>query len=424
VAIQYDPIGRMKLIDPAGNEYVYDFPADGTNQSSVTYPDGSRRVYSYNEPENFVNGIPNTTYLTGISDEITPGNLVRYSIYKYNGSLPISTEHVAGANKFSFDYANSTVTDPLGTVRWYEFEKVNGRQMQKRYSQPDGYGSTAATNTVFDDNGNTRVTWDLKGIATIHNFDQISNLEVSRVEASGTADARIMHMQWDTTLRKPLAIAAPQLRTTFTYDAAGNVLTRSEQATSDLDGAQGFNAALVGIVRRWTYTYNPMGLLLTTRGPRTDVNDTSTNAYDVAGNLTSVTNAMNQVVILSNYDANGHVGRITDPNGLVTDLVYTPRGWISSVKRGVETTSYSYDGVGHLTQVTNPDNTAIYYSYDAAQRLTGIADNLGNSIAYTLDPMGNRVKEQILDSSGALSRQTSRVIDVLNRLQQVTGGQQ
>ena len=39
------------------------------------------------------------------------------------------------------------------------------------------------------------------------------------------------------------------------------------------------------------------------------------------------------------------------------------------------------------------------------------------AIAYTLDPMGNRVKEQVLDSSGALSRQTSRVIDVLNRLQ-------
>ena len=294
----------------------------------------------------------------------------------------------------------------------------------KRYSQPDGYGGTSATDTAFDDNGNAHVTWDLMGTATIHNFNLVSNLEASRVEAYGTSDARIVCTQWDTTLRQPVAIAAPQLRTTFAYDAAGNLLTKSEQATSDLDGSQCFNAALLGTARRWTYTYNAMGQLLTQRGPRTDVNDTSTYTYDLGGNLTSATNAIGQVVTYSNYDANGHVGRITDPNGLVTDMLYTTRGWLASMKRGTETTTYSYDGVGHLTQVTQPDGSNFRYTYDAAQRLTGIADDLGNTITYTLDPMGNRVNEAVRDPNGVLSRQTSRVIDILNRLQQVTGAQQ
>ncbi|MFC5474687.1 hypothetical protein [Paraherbaspirillum soli] len=53
-----------------------------------------------------------------------------------------------------------------------------------------------------------------------------------------------------------------------------------------------------------------------------------------------------------------------------------------------------------------------------------VVARLGNSIAYTPDSMGNRFSEQVKDPSGALARQTSRVIDALNRLKQITGAQQ
>ena len=61
---------------------------------------------------------------------------------------------------------------------------------------------------------------------------------------------------------------------------------------------------------------------------------------------------------------------------------------------------------------------------DDAHRLTSIADSLGNRIAYTLDAMGNRITEQVKDPKSVLARQTTRVYDALNRLQQITGGQQ
>jgi hypothetical protein len=53
-----------------------------------------------------------------------------------------------------------------------------------------------------------------------------------------------------------------------------------------------------------------------------------------------------------------------------------------------------------------------------------ITDNLGNTITYTLDNMGNRIGEVVKDKLGNLNRQISRVYDSLNRLQQVTGGTQ
>jgi YD repeat-containing protein len=169
---------------------------------------------------------------------------------------------------------------------------------------------------------------------------------------------------------------------------------------------------------------------LTATGPRTDILHQTRYTYDSMGNLETVANAAGHVTTLSNYDANGRVGKITDPNGIVTDLQYSPRGWLTfrTVTGGdgsaPEVTGYDYDGVGQMTKVTQPDGSTIHYTYDDAHRLTDIADSAGNSIHYTLDAMGNRLKEEIKDPSGSLAKQITRVYDALNRLQTVTGATQ
>jgi YD repeat-containing protein len=225
-----------------------------------------------------------------------------------------------------------------------------------------------------------------------------------------------------------LQIAEPKVLSTYAYDASGNLLSKTVQATSDTTGAQGSSPTLIGTARTWSYTYNTAGQILTVTGPRIDVADKTTYTYDSSGNLSTITNAVGQVTTLSNYDANGRVGLITDANGATTALTYSPRGWLTgktvTVGSAIEATSYSYDGVGQLTLVTLPDTSTISYTYDPAHRLTNIADSLGNSIAYTLDNMGNRISEQVKDPSGALARQTSRVVDALNRIQQITGAAQ
>ena len=85
-------------------------------------------------------------------------------------------------------------------------------------------------------------------------------------------------------------------------------------------------------------------------------------------------------------------------------------------------TSYTYDGVGQLTQVTMPDGSYLTYTYDPAHRLTQIQDNLNNKIVYTLDGMGNRTQEQVYDPSNTLVQSRSRVYNSLNRLVQDIGG--
>jgi YD repeat-containing protein len=72
--------------------------------------------------------------------------------------------------------------------------------------------------------------------------------------------------------------------------------------------------------------------------------------------------------------------------------------------------------VGQLTQVTLPTGASLTYTYDAAHRLTDITDQLGNRIHHTLDPMGNRTKEETFDPVNNLTQTRGRVYDALNRL--------
>lgn len=58
------------------------------------------------------------------------------------------------------------------------------------------------------------------------------------------------------------------------------------------------------------------------------------------GNVHTVTNAAGHVTTFDAYDADGRPTQITDANGTVTTLGYTPRGWLASRSVAGETTTY------------------------------------------------------------------------------------
>jgi YD repeat-containing protein len=425
----YDSSSRIvQMKDPAGGTVGYTYDSNN-NLASVTHQDGKTRTYVYNEAT-YTGGANLPTALTGIVDE----NSGRFAIFKYDSTgKAISTEHAGGVEKYSVAYPQlgiqSIVTDPLNAARTYLYQTILNTIRNTSVSQPGGAGCGAASNGMsYDTKGNVATRTNFNGIVTTYSYDLTRNMETSRVEGAGTAQARTITTSWHATYSLPLKIAEPKLLATYTYDASGNLLSRTVQATSDNAGAQGLSPTLIGTARTWSYTYNAFGQILTATGPRTDVTDKTTYVYDSSGNLSTITNAIGQVTTLSNYDANGRVGLITDANGTATALTYSPRGWLTgqTITGGgmTEASSYSYDNVGQLTLVTLPNASTVSYTYDPAHRLTNIADSLGNSIVYTLDNMSNRIGEQVKDPNGALTRQASGVVDALNRLQQVTGAVQ
>ena len=467
IKFSYDSKGRINgITDPAGGQYQYaydgvtggcsstapNFSCSAQNLTSVTYPDGKTRSYVYNEASNINGGrtcdyassvgngsgaLPNV--LTGIVDE----NGKRYASWTYDCiGRATSSEHAGGVEKVTLSFVDAnyygvqstvvdtylgTSTSPQKVTATYQFKAMLNTLGNTGVDQPC-VNCANISNKTYDANGNIASTTDFNGTVTTYEYDLSRNLEVKRVDASGTALAQTTTTSWHATYSLPLQINGPMLRTSYTYDSKGNLLTRTEQSTGDVNGSQGASAAVTGSPRTWAYTYNEVGQVLTITGPRTDVADVTTYAYDGQRNLSSITNAAGHVMSLSSYDANGRVGQITDQNGVVTNLSYTPRGWLkqrSTVGDGItETTIYDYDNAGQMTKVTLPDNSSINYTYDDAHRLTRINDNLGNSINYTLDNMGNRINETVTDTSGNLTRQVSRIYNSLNRLQKVIGGVQ
>ena len=447
---EYGSTGLLsKMIDPANQPYVYGYnEASSTNTTannltSVTYPDTFKRIYYYES----------TTFggaLTGIGDE----NGKRFATFAYDaqGRVAVS-EHAGGAaDKYGFVYnadGSNTVTDPLNTNRTYIFVAPF---TQFKLSQVNGPACSscgvASAATTYDANGNVASRTDFKGNKTCYTFAAGRNLETVRLEgvapsvacpanlatytpstATGSVERKIT-TTWHTTWRFPLQIAEPLRITTNTYDATtGNLLTKTVQPTTDTTGGAGLAAVAApnSLPRTSTYTYYATtdarnGLLHTIDGPRTDVTDVTTYDYDTTtGNLTVITNALNQITTLGNYDAHGKPGRVIDPNGLITDLTYYERGWLHTRTSGGELTSYTYDGVGQLKTVTLSGGATYTYTYDDAHRLTDITDNLNNHIHYTLDAMGNRTKEETFNSSNTLVQTHSRIFDALNHLYQDIG---
>lgn len=462
---QYDDKGRIvRAVLPNGesNTYEYDGPSGGcvpgneaklscvaNNLTKVTYPDGKYQTFFYNEAARINDGAncspvpsmgngfgPYPSALTGLVDE----NGARYLTWNYYcGGHAKSSEAAGGAEKVTLGYIfpsyptatrTSTVTHTVGTAaapqatsRTYDTSFVNGVGKNTNIDQPCIECGRIKART-FDANGNVASTTDFNNAVTKYSFDQSRNLEISRIEAFGTAIARTITTVWHATLRLPIQVAEPLRITDHEYDLAGNLLVKTVQATTDVNGTSGVSAIRTGTARVWRYTYNALGQMLTATGPRRDMPDVTTYTYDGQGNISSVTNAAGHQTVLSNYDANGHVGRITDPNGLVTTLTYNSRGWLASRTVGNETTTYTYDGVGQLTRVTQPDGAAVNYTYSDAHHLTGITDDAGNSIVYALDLLGNRIGEQVLDVNGVLARKVTRIYDTLGRLKTITGAQQ
>jgi YD repeat-containing protein len=425
---------------PGGGSFTYTYDSLN-NAQSVTYPDGATRTYVYGELA-YTTNVFRPNNLTGIIDE----SGTRFATFRYDWfGRAIRSEHGTDIERTSLSYtmgpgsdvSAATVTDALGAVRTRQFQHVLGVAYTTSLTQSCGASCTSTQATTYDAQGNVASRRDFNGNLTCHAYDLTRNLETARVEgfapavascpgnlasytpAPGTRQRKTL-TAWSASFRLPVLISESNRTTSFTRDANGNVLTRTVTDTS----------VSPAVSRTWTYTYNSFGRVLTEDGPRTDVSDVTTFSYYnctsgyQCGQLHAVTNALGHTTSYDFYNALGQPTQITDPNGLLTTLAYDLRerltdrcvGGSLPTCVGGELTHLDYWPTGLLRKVTNPDDSYIEYTYDAAHRLTQINDGAQNKVVYTLDNMGNRTAENTYDPGNALRRTHGRVFSTLNQL--------
>ena len=121
------------------------------------------------------------------------------------------------------------------------------------------------------------------------------------------------------------------------------------------------------------------------------------------------------------YDGNSFLSDVTDGAGRVRHQVNDSRGRATLIVEGygspvARTTTITWNSAFSVPdQILEPGRTTSL-TYDAARRLTGIADGTGGAIAYSLDTMGNPTQIQVTASGNTLVRSQTRAYDELGRL--------
>lgn len=427
-------VGQMTAPDGRTYQYAYD---SSLRLTSVTFPDGGVKQFSYMPATLDGAASPLKDKLVAVTDE----NGATFASIAYDAAgRAVSTQLGAGVELTTFAYGQNatTVTDSAGVSEVIAYGTlVNRPQLQSStVNCTADCGANGLTNQFQSDAmGNFTTIVDRLGRVTCQAFLPNRRLPVKVVRglptgtdctaalANPPATAQVSTFAWHPTLNIPTAMFGPLMKTTFTYDAAGRKLTQSDQETSDVAGASGSSATTVGTARVTTWTYNTQGAVLTMKEPRTDVNATTTFAYDASQNLTAITGPTGLMTTYGNYDANGRSQLITAPNGLRTTLAYTARGLPASVTTGGAVTTYVYDAAAQLVSSTLPSGVTLTFTYDTAHRLISTADSLGNRVDLTLDTIGNVLQQSVTGNAGALAYSRQAAYDQLSRATSVTKAQ-
>ena len=194
--------------------------------------------------------------------------------------------------------------------------------------------------------------------------------------------------RWHGTWNLPKDIAQPQLATSTTYNARGDITGYSTQATTDLTGAQKFEATGTGPLTAMGYAYNANAQL--TRivqlqdGTETarwtlgynDQGDVQRITYTDATTLDPTTQLPTETTQrIPQHDPHGRPTVILDPDGNRTRLIYNERGALTRLVQGEDITHFTYDARGTLTRIKTPDGSVFTLFYDSDVNLTQIKHN-------------------------------------------------
>ncbi|MDO6591948.1 hypothetical protein DS901_02640 [Loktanella sp. D2R18] len=358
-----------------------------------------------------------------------------YATFAYDTatSRAISTTHFAGADLHQIglpvdtvDGYSVTTTNPLGKETVYSFEEIAG---QDRLVSVEGISTVSClgsnSTATYDTNGRKLETIERNGARTVLTRDAAGRI-LTRTEDADGINPRVTTYTWPASdLRKPLTRTTSELSETFTYDADGLMLTYSQ--TDVLVGSPD-----LGAVRTWTYTYTTLAsglkVLTSLDGPgliADGVTDVTTYTYNTRGQLLTTTDANGLMQEVLAYGPSGQPTLVRDHQGFEWALSYDMAGRLltSTFEPGVldEVTTYSYDIVGQMTGSVDALGRSWGFTYDEARRLVQTTAPSGETIDFDYDAMGNVIKTEYADAGAIVSYLAETQYDELGRILQAVG---
>lgn len=417
----YDTLARVAAVSgPGGLIATYSYNVS-SQLERVTWADGKSRQYHY-ENSAFPAG------LTGITDEAG----IRFATYTYDSwGRATSSEHTGGVDKVLLQFLDgnqTTVTTADGSSRTYTFESKGNVIRPASVSAPCPECGNVAKTTTYDTSGNVASRVDFDNKENRYSYDARGR-ETQRIEGYGTADAKTTTTDWHPTWNLPLRVASSGKLDTFIYDSVGNLSSYSTVATSDSNGGAGFSATPTGDAVKTDWTYDSAGRLLTTT-EQTGSKSTGawTLSYDAQGNVQTLTDSDGRTANAVKHDAAGRLLEAVNTDGEQMKFAYNGRGFLLSYDVDGAVVNYDYDVNGLLTAIRGPGSYYVGFKYDAAHRLIALLTPVGqaqpasNANPFQAAELAARAELQRLAKLSIVERVWAQVRSWLSKLLSLIAG--
>ena len=427
---QYNQPKTVKVKNGSGYQTTtYTYNAAGQVLTAVD-PEGKTTTNAYND----------YGYLIATTDR--NGGYVSYAYDAKGRVITISSANGAGQTPFSVvrytydDYGRTATaaTDGMDDTVTYEYD-WRGLLTKKTY------GNGAYEAYTYTTAGLTLTARDVEGVVTTYTYDDMGRVSTARVGAgSGALTTAYAYLGGDGNGVRRVTVTDPEGRATTTwYDENGRAVRQSGGGVTvayryDYMGNQTVVETLGGTAgnRVVRAEYDAVGnrtlaaavaaanrTKLGSHGERLSGYDasadlTTSSAYDMLGNNTSVTDGRGTTTIYT-YDALSRLTGVSQPlsTGVTATTAYA---YDQSVTGGVANTVTSANGVTTTSVfdqsgrklrdvVTDPDDATesvtTSYAYDAHGQVTSVTRQDGSVVRYAYDAVGNVVSERYFASATA-----------------------
>jgi RHS repeat-associated protein len=332
----YDKMGRLSKVTVGEDTTNYDYYPNG-NRYSVTYPDGTDEIYTYDK----------NNHVTSLVNKKVDGAVISSFNYTYDeaGNQLTKTEN-KGTTTYTYDTLNrlSTVTEPDGKETSYTYDGAGNRK-----SEQVKIGSAYAA-TIYTYNNQNRLTKTISsnGVETKYIYDYNGNLINKTINTITAKDFEELTAEdlasFDLIIKRQNENGTGTKEITYySYDHYNRLIeTKSENTTS-------------------TYGYNAQGYRVEKK-----VNNETTRYFYEADKVVLETGENNNQKALQVYGSN---------------LLY--RSTAADSELGAQSYYYLYNAHGDVTELIDAQGIiAATYDYDAFGNIISNTGNADNSITY------------------------------------------
>ena len=362
----YNAVGeKTSSTDGAGNTTDYAYNLDG-DLDKTTLPDGTATTATYDLAGRE----------TGQADLDSSGNTIRSesATYTPDGQVATATDYRGDTTTDDYDAMGDLTSQVQPVSASQSITVSHGYDLDgNQTAQTDGNGHT--TYTTYNSLGLPATTTEPSTAAyssaadtqTTDIYDADGDL-VAQDQPGGVQISDAYDAMGDLTSQSGVGATAATATRTFTYDAAGRVLT-ADTSAAGTQGSPGYEPATSE-----TFQYDDRGLLLSASGSA----GASAYTYNGAGQMATDTDAAGTSTYT--YNSAGQLAADADAaSGTAGTYSYNDLEQVTSISHGSgnDTQSFGYDDLHRLTSDSLTDSAgttvaAIDYGYNANNDVTSV----------------------------------------------------